>query len=325
MTKKKILVNNLLPPKGLEDLYSHFDVIAPKDVKFSREQILTLIPQCHGLLSAAFKVDKEIIDRAENLEIISNFGAGYDNVDIDYATQKGIIVTNIPETVTQSTAELTLGLIIALLRRMVEGDRRLRAKIHNAWGPTDFLGDVLAGKTLGIVGMGRIGLSVSKLAQAFGMNVVYHKRSPYSKSQEDNLNIKYLPLEELFQNSDVISLHCPLTPETYHLINEESLKAMKPTAYLINTARGPVIDENALLKALKTGEIKGAALDVFEFEPKVTEGLLSLDNVVLTPHIGSSTLETRTDMTKACVKHLIDYFSGKRPTHIVNPEAFNKN
>jgi len=325
MEKKKILVNNILPEKGLGDLFTHFDVIAPKETRFTKEEVIELIPECHGLLSAAFKVSKEIIDTGTKLEIISNFGAGYDNVDIKYATEKGIMVTNIPNTVTQSTAELTLGLIISLLRRVIEGDRRLRAKDRQAWGgPTHFLGDVLAGKTLGIIGMGRIGLTVAKLAQTFGMNVVYQKRTPYTPEGEIQLNLKYMQLDELIQNADVISLHCPLTPETSHLINAEKLKAMKPSAYLINTARGPVVEEHALLEALKAGEIKGAALDVFEFEPKIAEELLSLDNIILTPHIGSSTLETRTDMTKACVKHLVDYFSGKTPTHVVNPSVIKK-
>ena len=325
MERKKILVNNILPKNGLVELYNYFDVIAPKDTRFTKEEVIELIPECHGFLSAAFRVSKEIIDAGNKLEIISNFGAGFDNVDVKYATEKGIMVTNIPNTVTQSTAELTIGLIISLLRRVIEGDRKLRAKDRQAWGgPTHFLGDGLTDKTLGIVGMGRIGLRTAKLAQAFGMNVVYQKRTPYSPREEEELNLKYMPLDELIEKADVISVHCPLTPETYHLINEERLKAMKPSSYLINTARGPVVDENALLGALKTGEIKGAALDVFEFEPKVAEGLLSLDNIVVTPHIGSSTLETRTDMTRECAKHLIDYFNGQTPTHVVNPDYLVK-
>jgi D-3-phosphoglycerate dehydrogenase len=323
--KKTILVNNLLPEKGLEELYAHFNVIAPKEKKFTKEEIIEHIPECHGLLSSFLIVDKGIIDAGKSLEIISNFGAGYNNVDVNYATERGIMVTNIPDTVTYSTAELTLGLMISLLRRVVEGDRLLRAKDRQAWGgPTHFMGQNLAGKTLGIIGMGRIGLAVARLAQGFGMNIVYQKRTPYPPEIEMQLNIKYMPLGELVQKADVISLHCPLTPETHHLINREILKAMKSTAYLINTARGPVVEENALLEALKGGEIRGAALDVFEFEPKISEELLTLSNVVLTPHIGSSTLETRTDMTKACVKHLIDYFSGQTPTHVVNP-SFSKN
>jgi len=319
--RKKILVNNILPKNGLAELYNYFDVIVPKETRFTKEEVIELIPDCHGFLSAAFRVNKEIIDAGTKLEIISNFGAGFDNVDVKYAAEKGIMVTNIPDTVTQSTAELTLGLVISLLRRVIEGDRRLRAKDRQAWGgPTHFLGDGLNDKTLGIVGMGRIGLRTAKLAQDFGMKVVYQKRTPYSPEEEAELNIKYMSLDELLQNADVVSIHCPLTPDTHHLINEERLKTMKPSAYLVNTARGPVVDEKALLEALKAGEIKGAALDVFEFEPKVAEGLLSLNNIVLTPHIGSSTLETRTDMTRECAKHLIDYFNGKTPTHVVNPE-----
>ncbi|NLT94301.1 MAG: hypothetical protein GXW85_02020 [Clostridia bacterium] len=320
MEKKKILLNKMLPEKGLKELYEHFEVIAPKEGRFSKEEVINLISDCHGFLPQAFKVNKEVIDAGKKLEIISNFGAGFDNVDVEYATQKGIMVTNIPDTVTQATAELTMGLIISLLRRIVEGDLKLRAKDRGAWGdPNFFFADNLTGKTLGIVGMGRIGLAVARLAQAFGMNVVYNKRKPYSPEIDIQFKLKYLELEELLTQADVISLHCPLTPETHHLINAARLNTMKPTAYLINTARGPVVDEKALVEALKSGTIKGAALDVFEFEPKVSEELLSFNNVVLTPHIGSATLETRPEMTRACVKHLIDYFSGKTPTHVVNP------
>lgn len=325
MEKKKILLNKMLPEKGLEDLYEHFEVITPADGRFPKEEVIKHIPECHGFLSFGLKVSKEIIDAGTKLEIISNFGAGYDNVDINYATEKGIMVTNIPDNVTQATAELTMGLIISLLRRIVEGDIRLRAKEREAWGdPNFFFADNLAGKTLGIVGMGRIGLAVAKLAQAFGMKIVYNKRKPYPPEVEIQFNLKYMGLDELLAHADVISLHCPLTPETNHLINNNRLKAMKPTAYLINTARGPVVEEKALIEALKSGEIKGAALDVFEFEPKISEELLTLKNVVLTPHIGSATLETRTEMTKACVKHLIDYFSGKTPTHVVNPSVIKE-
>jgi len=208
------------------------------------------------------------------------------------------------------------------MRRITESDRLVRKDSFEHWGTTiAFLGTSLEGKILGIVGMGRIGMATARLAQAFGMQVIYQKRTPYPPEVEKTLNIKYAPLEELLKKADVVSLHCPLTPETRHLLGEKEFKLMKPTAVVINTARGPVIHEKALLEALEKGEIKGAALDVFEFEPEISAGLLKLDNVVLTPHIGSSTLETRTIMTQACVKHIRDFFEGKRPTHIVNPEV----
>ena len=173
--------------------------------------------------------------------------------------------------------------------------------------------------------MGRIGLAVSRLALAFGMEVVYQKRTPYPAEQEQKLNIRFLPLNQLIEKSDVITLHCPATPDTYHLFSEKQFGEMKPSAVLINTARGPVVDEKALLEALSNKTIAGAALDVFEWEPKITEGLLTLDNVVLTPHIGSSTMETRTMMTKECVKHIIDFYNGEKPTHVVNLEVLHKN
>lgn len=322
MIKKRILVTNILPEEGLKGLYPDFEVIAPKSAPFTRKEVLELIPECQGIIPAFFKVDKEIIDQGRNLKIISNYGAGFDNVDIAYATEKGIMVTNIPETVTQATAELALGLMISLMRRITETDRLVRKDSYEHWGTTiSFLGTSLEGKILGIVGMGRIGMATARLAQAFGMQVIYQKRKPYPPEVEKTLNIRYAPLEELLKEADVVSLHCPLTPETRHLLGEKEFKLMKPTAVVVNTARGPVIHEKALIEALEKGEIKGAALDVFEFEPKVSAELLKMDNVVLTPHIGSSTLETRTIMAQACVKHIQDFFAGKRPTHIVNPEV----
>jgi glyoxylate reductase len=200
----------------------------------------------------------------------------------------------------------------------------LRARLHSEWSPLNFSGSTLEGKTLGIIGMGRIGLRVSRLAQAFGMRVLYTKRSPYTPEIERELELNYAPLEDLLRTADVLSLHCPLTPETHHLLGEREFAMMKPSSLVINTARGPVIKESALIKALKEGLIRGVALDVFEFEPHVTEELLSLDNLIITPHIGCETWETREVMSAAFTQHFLDFFAGKRPQNIVNPQVLEK-
>ena len=321
---KKILVNYALPSAGLTELYNNFEVISPKEGRFTREEVMELIPQCHGMLCAGFRVNQQVIDNAPLLEIISNYGAGYDHIDIPYATAKGILVTNIPDTVTKSTAEFTLALILSLARRLTEGDRRLRANVHKDWGLLSYYGFGLEGKTLGIIGMGRIGLRVAQLAQAFGMKIIYNKRSPYSPEEEKERNITFSSVEEILQTADIVSLHCPLTPETHHLLTGKEFKMMKPTAILVNTARGAVVKEDDLVEALQKGTIAGAALDVFEFEPKITQELFNFENVVLTPHIGSATWETRIEMTLGAVEHLVDFFQGKTPTDVVNPEVLKK-
>jgi glyoxylate reductase len=323
--KKKILVNYALPKEILGELHQHFEVIIPETGIFTRQELLELIPQCHGLVAVfQIKVDEELLNKGANLKIIASFGAGYDHIDTAYATKKGIVVVNIPVAVTNPTAELTLGLMLSLARRITEGDRRLRARLHSEWSPLNFSGSTLEGKTLGIIGMGRIGLRVSRLAQAFGMRVLYTKRSPYTPEIERELELNYAPLEDLLRTADVLSLHCPLTPETHHLLGEREFAMMKPSSLVINTARGPVIKESALIKALKEGLIRGAALDVFEFEPHVTEELLSLDNLIITPHIGCETWETREVMSAAFTQHFLDFFAGKRPQNIVNPQVLEK-
>jgi len=320
--KNKILVNYALPKKMLTELHQHFEIVIPETGIFNRQELLKLIPQCHGLVAVyQIKVDEELLDKGVNLKIIASFGAGYDHIDTSYATKKGILVVNIPAAVTNPTAELTLGLMLSLARRITEGDRRLRAKHHLDWSPLNFYGSTLEGKTLGIIGMGRIGLRVSRLAQVFGMRVLYNKRSPYTPEIERELKLNYTPLEDLLKTADVISLHCPLTSKTHHLLGEKEFAMMKPSALVINTARGPVIQESALVKALREGLIRGVALDVFEFEPYVTEELLSLDNLIITPHIGCETWETREVMSAAFTQHFLDFFSGKRPQNIVNPQV----
>ena len=261
-------------------------------------------------------VGAELFDAAgPSLRIVANFGVGYDSVDVPEATRRGIVVSNTPDVLTEATAELTIALMLALLRRVVEGDRLVRRRDEWALAPTFMLGEDLAGKTLGIVGLGRIGREVARLAEAFGMRVVHTRGSgPYGE----------LPLDRLLAEADVVSLHVPLTPETRHLIGAPELGLMRPSAVLVNVSRGPVVDEAALVDALVEGRIAGAALDVYEHEPEVSAGLLGLENVVLSPHLGSSTHVAREAMGMLCADALeAVLLRDELPANAVNPEAWD--
>jgi glyoxylate reductase len=261
-------------------------------------------------------VGAELFDAAgPDLRVVANFGVGYDSVDVIEATRRRIVVSNTPDVLTEATAELTIALLLALLRRVVEGDRRVRRRDEWALAPTFMLGEGLAGKTLGIVGLGRIGREVARLAEAFGMRVVHTRGSgPYEE----------LPLDRLLAEADVVSLHVPLTPETRHLIGVRELTLMRPSAVLVNVSRGPVVDEAALVDTLAEGRIAGAALDVYEHEPEVSAGLIELENVVLSPHLGSSTHAAREAMGMLCADALdAVLLRNELPANAVNPEAWD--
>ena len=261
-------------------------------------------------------VGAELFDAAgPGLRIVANFGVGYDSVDLEEATRRGVVVSNTPDVLTEATAELTIALVLALLRRVAEGDRLVRRQEEWALAPTFMLGEGLGGKTLGIVGLGRIGSEVARLAEAFGMRVVHTRGSgPYEE----------IPLDRLLGEADVVSLHVPLTSETRHLIGVRELELMGGDAVLVNVSRGPVVDEAALVAALKGGRIAGAALDVYEHEPGVSAGLLELENVVLSPHLGSSTHAAREAMGMLCADALeAVLLRDELPAHVVNPEAWS--
>jgi len=264
------------------------------------------------------QVDKDVIDADPQLKIIANYGAGFNNIDAAYARPKNIPVTNTPKVSTVSTAEVTTGLIITLAHRMVEGDKLMRTKGFDGWSPLFFLGHELAGKTLGIVGMGQIGQAVAKRMAAFDMKIVYTQRHPLDAATEESLNATYATLDEVLDKSDVLTLHCPLNDHTHHMIGAAQFKQMKNSAYLINAARGPVIDEAALLEALQTGELAGAALDVYEAEPNVDDGFKALKNVILTPHVGNATVEARDAMAAIVAKNAVRVDQGQDPLYIVN-------
>lgn len=310
--KKKILITYNLPREGFAELTEHFELIFPENDSFSKAEVLERVAECDALLSMFnFVIDKEIIDAGENLKIISNFGVGFNNVDFEYARHKGVMVTNTPDPVVEPTAEMAFALMLATARRVAECDRKLRdAASGLKWGVMENLGVGLYGKTLGIVGLGRIGKSIARRAEAFGMKVVYHNRK-----ETEAGNAKYCStLDELLYVSDFVSLNVPLTDETRHLIDADALKKMKPSAILINTARGPVVDEPALADALKNRTIRAAGLDVFENEPSVCTQLLALDNVVLAPHNGTATIDARIEMSRFAARNIVNFFDGGKIT-----------
>ncbi|MGA2330709.1 MAG: D-glycerate dehydrogenase [Syntrophales bacterium] len=321
--KKRILVTGRLPQDIMANLAKKYEAdINIEDKPFDRQKLLDGIKGKKGLLSMITDtVDEEVLDRAEHLRMIAQFGVGYNNIDVTAATRRGISVSNTPGVLTDATAELAFALILAISRRLVEGDRMTREGRFRCWAPMLFLGREVTGKTLGVIGMGKIGKAVAQRAKCFNMPILYHNRKRMSKSEEKEIMAKYVDMKALLSQSDFITLHVPLTDQTRHLIGNQELSLMKPTAYLINTSRGPVVDEKALLQALKKKKIGGAGLDVYENEPALTPGLAELENVILLPHVGSGTLETRYRMANMAVKNLIAGLSGEVPPNLVNPDV----
>lgn len=318
---KKILITMRVPKDTLDMLSKNFELDYNDSLEFLPKDVLKekIKNADAALIPLSEKWDKEIIDSAKNLKIIANFGAGYDNIDIEAAREKGIIVTNAPaKGSTNATAEIAMGLIVDIMRGITRGEEALRKGEFKGWKPTFGLGPVLYGKTLGIFGLGRIGKGVAARAKAFGMNVIYNSRTKLEDSLEKELGVKYVEFDELLKQSDVISLNPSYSKELHHLFNEEAFKNMKPSAYLVNTSRGPIIDEKALSKALEEKVIKGAAIDVYEFEPAVTESLLKLDNIVLSPHLGNASIEARDEMGMMAAKNIIAVLNGEEAPNKVN-------
>lgn len=259
------------------------------------------------------RIDAAVLERAPRLRIVANAVVGYEHVDLRACAARGIVVTNTPDVLTEATADLAWALILATVRRLPQAERSLRAGEFHGWGFWDYLGGDLYGRTLGIFGKGRIGRAVARRAGSFGMRVVYHSRTRIPPKEEARLGAEPVSFDELLARSDVLTLHAPLTPETRHAIGREALGRMKPGAYLVNTARGALVDEAALVEALREGRLAGAGLDVYEREPKVTPGLLELPNVVLLPHVGSATHETRTRMAMVAARNVHAVLSGLPP------------
>lgn len=308
----KVLISHSLFPESFCGFTEDFEVIKPETGSFSYNELLERIVDVDAFIPMFdLKVPAELIKAGKNLKIISNVGVGFNNIDIKTAAKHNTIVCNTPTPVTEPTAELAITLMGAIARGLVLSDRKVRNSSVK-WGVLENIGRGLYGKTLGIVGMGRIGQATARRAMASGMKVIYYSRHRVSEDIEKLYGAEYRNLNELLSEADFISLHTPLTEETHHLINAENLALCKPTAYIINTARGAVIDENALVSALKLEKIAGAALDVYEFEPQISSELIHLDNVVLVPHIGTATREARNEMAAEATQNVISFFkSGK--------------
>jgi glyoxylate reductase len=309
-------VTNRLPETALAALRAAGELrIDERTEAIPRADLLALVADADAILALLHdRVDEELLEAAgPQLRCVANVAVGYDNVDVAAATRRGVVVTNTPGVLDDATADLTMALILAVTRRVAEGDRLIRAGREWTWGMSFMLGSDLRGKLLGIVGLGGIGRRVAERARAFGMEIAYHQRSQAPAEVEAALGAKRMPLEQLLEHADVLTLHCPLTPETHHLIGEAQLQAMKRSAVLVNAARGPVVDEQALAAALAAGEIGGAGVDVYEQEPRVEPALLALENVVLSPHLGSATVETRTAMAELAARNAISVLRGEGP------------
>jgi glyoxylate reductase len=310
---EKVLVTREIPEAGLRPL-EPFDLTVLSEAPPERSELLDAAWGATGVLSnVTEKIDAEFMDAAgEGLKVVANMAVGYDNVDVGAARERGIVVTNTPGVLDETTADTAFMLLLAAARRLGESERTLRAGGWHWWGPKLFVGVDVWGKKLGVVGMGRIGQAVARRGKGFGMEVLYHNRSRDEEAEEE-LDARYVGLDELLASADFVSVHTPLTDETRHLIGAEQLEKMKPTAVLVNTSRGPVVDEGALADALADGRIFAAGLDVYEEEPKVHPKLLQLENAVLAPHIGSGSRETRDRMAVLAAENVVAVLSGEGP------------
>jgi glyoxylate reductase len=309
----------------MEAVAERFDAdVWEGDGAMPRDELLQRVPGKTGAITLLTEeVDGELLDAAgADFRIVANYAVGFDNIDVEECTRRGVLATNTPEVLTETTADTAWALLMSAARRVPEGDRFLRSRTPWIWGPEMMLGQDVHGKVLGIVGFGRIGQAVARRGKGFGMSVLYYDVFRPSSDVEEVLNATYRDLDELLAESDFISIHVALTPETRHLFRREQFRKMKPTAVLVNTSRGPVIDEAALVDALEAGELFAAGLDVFENEPEVHPGLFELDRAVIIPHLGSATVETRDAMGMLAVDNVTAALEGRRPPTLLNPEVW---
>jgi lactate dehydrogenase-like 2-hydroxyacid dehydrogenase len=322
--KPKVIVTRKLPDSVETRMRELFDTeLNVSDEPMGRKALIEAVGRCDVLASTITdKIDAGLIEKAgERLKLIANFGAGVDHIDVAAANAQGIIVTNTPGVLTEDTADLTLALMMATLRRMIEGANAVQAGEFTGWAPTWMLGRRITGKRLGIVGMGRIGAAVARRAKAFGLQIHYHNRKPVSSRVSEELEATYWDsLDQMLARVDIVSVHTPATPATFHLLSARRLKLLQPHAIVINTARGSVIDEQALTELLAEGKVSGAGLDVFEHEPRINPKLLKMPNVVLLPHMASATVEARVDMGEKVIINIKTWMDGHRPPDRVLPQ-----
>lgn len=323
----KIFVTRQIPGNALDQLKAGNEVvISDVDRPLTGAELVEKVKGVDAIISLLTdRIDGDLIDAAgPQLKIVSNYAVGFDNVDVKAATDRGVVITNTPsEEVNEAVAEHAWALILSLARRIVEADEATRRGGYKGWEPAIFLGPSLIGKTLGIIGMGRIGSMVARRSKGFNMNVLYNKREPDPKAEAE-LGVKFASLDDILANSDFITLHVPLTDETRHMINKETLAKMKNRSYLVNTSRGPVVNEKDLVEALRMGKLAGAGLDVFDNEPNIDPELIGMQNVVLTPHIASATHEARDKMGAQAVAAVLAVAAGQKPENLVNPDVWGK-
>ena len=314
-----VFLTRVIPDYIMEKIRRHFLLRYNRaDRPLSKKEILAGIKTADGLISMlSDSIDREVIDAAPRLRMIANYAVGHNNIDLKAAAEREIVVTNTPGVLTETTADLTWALIFAVARRLPEAERLVRSGKWTGWAPTQLLGSDVYGKTLGIIGIGRIGQAVARRAAGFSMRLLYYSRKPLLRREEAALNVSFVPLSRLLKESDFVSLHLPLTNASHHLIDRSALASMKPTAFLINTARGPIVDEKALIRALRERRLAGAGLDVYEGEPMLSPALRKLTNVVLLTHDGSASMETRIRMGERVLENLLAGLSGKRPPNVI--------
>jgi glyoxylate reductase len=315
--KPIVTVTNIFPQVALDKLSSECDLKINR-TSLTKEELKQKVSGSDAVISyLTDRIDQDIIDRGTKLKIIANYGAGFNNIDVTYASERGIWVTNTPNVLHETTADLTWAMILGTARQIVSADRYTREGKFQGWGAKLFLGGDVYEKTLGIIGLGEIGRSVARRALGFNMRTLYHQRNRLPKEEEKKLNVEYATFEKILRESDFLTLHVPLTEETEYMIGNDEIALMKKTAYLIHTARGKIIDDYALVAALREGRLAGAALDVYEAEPELTEGMRELDNLMILPHIGSASFETRDKMALLVADNILDALEGKTPRSLV--------
>jgi glyoxylate reductase len=326
-TRPPVLITRRLPAEALDRVQARCDLTLYEGAgAMPRDELLTQVAGKAGTITLLTdRVDDEFLDSAgPGLLIVANYAVGFDNIDVDACTRHGVLATNTPEVLTDTTADMAFALLVAASRRIAEGDRFLRSRTPWIWGPLMMLGQDIHHKTLGIVGFGRIGQAMARRASGFGMRIIYYDSFRPPAQTERALNAEFRELDDLLAEADFVSLHCNLSPQTRHLINGERLAQMKPTAVLVNTSRGPIVDEAALAAALRDGKIFAAGIDVFEREPEVHPDLLDCPNAVIVPHLASATVETRLAMANLAADNLFAALSGERPPTLLNPQLWDQ-